>query len=456
MSDDSQQYKDHVQAQINKLLPVFAKVSIGDFSQDIEIPEPEDEFTPLYAGVQIMLDVIRKQLDTLDELNQSLAAQLTELESAKKQVDSEKSVDEAILNSIGDGVVVLNSKTEIILANYQAHVLLGFSQEEMVQKLFGEVVQAFDEKDQPIPPDQRAYMIAMQTKQNYSFNCFYRKKDQTMLAVSVTAAPVITLGEELGIVLVFKDRSKEHQLQLMKDEFISLAAHQLRTPLSVMRWNIELLQKKQTEVLSPEIQEKLSTIYSSNDRMIAIVNDLLNISRLEQGKMTHNLEEVNVVDAIQTAVTEQQLLFESKKINFKLQFDSTQTYIIMVDPVKFHSVLSNLINNAIKFNSENGAVEITISQTPEKIVIEISDTGIGIPTEESHKIFDKFYRTSNAILAQTQGTGLGLFLVKSYLEAWNGSVTVKSPAHEAFRQVHSDQTQPGTTVVVELSKERKL
>lgn len=456
MSDDSQQYKAHVTDRIDKLLPVFAKASIGDFSQDIEIPETDDEFSPLYAGVQIMLDVIRKQLDALNELNQSLASQLSEIETAKKQVEREKIIDEAILNGIGDGVVVLNSKGEIVLANYQTEVLLGFSQQEMLQHPYGEVVLAYDRKNNLIPTEKRPFMQALRSKQNYSYDCFYQKKDLSKLPVSVTAAPVQTPGEESGVVLVFKDRSKEHQLQVMRDEFISMAAHQLRTPLGVMRWNIELLQKKQSTELSPEAQEKLQTIYNNNARMIDMVNDLLSTSRIEQGRMSYSVEKIDVVAAIRAAVAEQQVFIDNKKINFQLTCDPATQYIVEADPDKLHSILANLLNNAIKFNVENGSIVVELTQTPNSVILEMSDTGIGIPPDELPRVFEKFYRTSNAIQAQTQGTGLGLYLVKFYLEAWKGTIKLSSPAKKEFKDKHPDQTQPGTTVVVELSKKRTV
>lgn len=313
-----EEYKSHVVERLNRLVPMFAKSSVGDFSLDVNFPEEEDEFTEFYSGIQIMLDVIREKIASLEA-----------------EIEEHKKTEEALRRS----------------------------------------------------------------------------------------------------------EAELKQLDLMKTEFISLAAHQLRTPLSTMRWNIELLTVGKTvEGLPPSIKEKLHSIYASSRRLVTLVNTLLDISRIEQGIIPNTPQNTNVMEVVKGVIEEAQAMAQNMNVTLELKAHHGDLGAIFVDPQRFQEVLSNLISNAIKFNSAGGRVDIIIERKEDILHIEVSDTGIGIAAEEAEKIFGKFYRTTAAKNIDPQGVGLGLFMVKSYIETWGGRIWFKSPTQGTL----------GTTFFVEI------
>lgn len=446
MKDDQKDYKEYVSKRLAALTPVFAKASIGDFSDSIQIPDEDDEFTQLYTGVEIMLGVIRGQLENLNSLNTSLSEKVEELQFTKQRVEEEKTLYEAILESIGDGVVVTDKNLIITLMNYQAQLMLGITQKEARDKYLTKVLVAVDDKGNLIPEAQRSSIIALNQKKKNSINYNYLREDKTPLPVSVTTSPILLGGQTVGSIVVFKDRTKERKVEEMKNEFISLAAHQLRSPLSTMRWNIELFQKENPD-LSAEGTNKIDSVYKNIQKMITLVNDMLSVSRIDQGKIEHVIEKVDITSVILEILDEVKVIAETKMV--EISFTPPGEIFVQADKKKLRDVLSNLINNALKFNTPLGKVAIGVTQEDSKAVFEISDTGIGIPPTDQDHIYKKFYRASNAVLGQTPGTGLGLFLVKNYVEAWGGKVWFESPANPSFRQKIGKTDNPGSSFYLE-------
>lgn len=452
MSDELTKYKEYVIASLRALTPVFAKASIGDFSEKVNIPEGDDEFIELYVGVEIMLEVIRGQLGELQSLNKSLSEKVEELQFTQNLVQQEKVFDEAMLQSIGEGVVVTDKDFKITLVNLQAQLMLGFTEDEMVSKSVFEALTVTDEKGNMVPQDKRAPSIAINQKKKATASYYYLRQDTKPLPVSVTASPVMLGGIPVGVIIVFRDMSKEKQVEEMKNEFISIAAHQLRTPLSITRWNIELLHKNDSGNISKSAAEKIDAIYKSNQKMIALVNDMLSVSRIDQGRVEHAIEDVDIISSIKEVMDEIRILADTKMVEIKFVKPEPSTLLVKADKRKLKDVISNLINNAIKFNTPLGKVEISLKTDEKWVLLEVSDSGIGVPATEVQNVFDKFFRASNAVLGQTPGTGLGLFLVKSYVTAWDGEVWFESPAAEAFRDKIGNTDNPGASFYIKLPK----
>lgn len=448
MDKNLEEYKKYVSARLAALTPIFAKASIGDFSEKLEVPDGEDEFVQLYAGVGIMLEVMRQQLTRLNDLNNSLSGKVEELQFIQDQVEQEKNLDEAIIESIGDGVIVTDKDLQITMINYQAQLLLGIPEKEASLKPLYSILRAVDDKSQPILDEKRATTIAMNEKKKHSINYFYLKQDNTPLPVSVTASPVLLGGKVAGVIVVFKDRTKDRVIEELKNEFISLAAHQLRSPLSTMRWNIELFQK-QNEKLSPDSQDKIASVYKNVQKMITLVNDMLSVSRIDQGRDLHTIEEVDIVGIVNDILSENKVVADAKMVEVIFTPPNNNFPKIKADKKKLRDVIQNLVNNSVKFNTPLGKMEILLSAESDKVKLEISDTGIGIPAQDAGRLFEKFYRASNAVLGQTPGTGLGLFLVRTYVGAWGGKVWFESPANARFRAKVGKFDNPGSSFYLE-------
>jgi len=271
----------------NKLAPlidIFAKASIGDFSSDVPIAKKEDEFTPVFIGVQVMLEVIREQI------------------SALKEAD------------------------------------------------------------------------------------------------------------------------------LRKSEFLSMAAHELRTPLGKMSWRLETLLEENSQSLQITVKNELQIIYQNLLRNIELVNDLLSVSRVELGQTVENPRYTNIVAVIKSILKLIENEANKDKLSLSLQTNNLpKNFKLYIDPIHFSQVMQNLVSNAVKYNRRNGTIKIKVWKTENYLHISIADTGIGIAKKDQKKIFRKFFRGSNVSESKAAtSVGLGLVMVKSYIKMWAGKIRFNS------------------------------
>lgn len=222
------------------------------------------------------------------------------------------------------------------------------------------------------------------------------------------------------------DKLRGSSLKINQTEFLSVVAHQLRTPLGSIRWNLEMVLSGDMGELSPELKESMMQIYQSVQRMIILVNQVLIVSRIDQNRVQDQLVPVDIIAVIKDVINEIKFVSRQEHVNVNLLVPHPINKII-IDPQRFRDVILNLISNAVKYTHINGQVIVEVKTNSDFIAINISDNGIGIPKKEQAKLFSKFFRASNALKSQTEGSGLGLFIVKSYVEAWGGKIEFKSP-----------------------------
>lgn len=226
---------------------------------------------------------------------------------------------------------------------------------------------------------------------------------------------------------VAHDVSKEKEIDKAKTEFVSLASHQLKTPLTSIRWLSELLLSPSGEALSDKQRQYVSSIKASCDHMVEMVNDLLNVSRIELGTLAYTLEDFNIVDLVKAVAQEQEHDALARHIAVRLEASVLPT--VHADKKLVRMIAQNLISNAIKYSLEGGEVHIELSLAStrrESIFMRVQDQGIGIPKSEQGHMFSKLYRASNATSAVPDGTGLGLYVIKTILDRAGGGITFES------------------------------
>ncbi len=228
-----------------------------------------------------------------------------------------------------------------------------------------------------------------------------------------------------GLAMIF-DITEQKLLDKAKTEFVSLASHQLRSPLATTKWLTEMLASGDIGELSPKHKEYVDKLHTANEDMIDLVDVLLNVSRIEMGSLTVDMKQTNVEELTESIFGELAFLINKKQINIVKEYNGLFQNI-QSDPKLLRIVIQNLITNALKYTPSGGTIAVTFEESSGEKTITVSDTGLGIPESQQGLIFTKLFRADNVRgLNDSQGTGLGLYLVKSVMDSIGGSISFVS------------------------------
>lgn len=233
------------------------------------------------------------------------------------------------------------------------------------------------------------------------------------------------------------DITEQKKVDVAKSEFVALATHQLRTPIAAVRWNVELLERSIKKNKAERYPDYLEKINRNVARMIALINDFLSVSKLETGTFATQEEDINLTEYFASIREEFTQPITEKQLSLNI-IGNPENFIFKTDSRLFHIITSNLLSNAVKYTPSNARVDWSYQVEDDKLIMTISDTGIGIPAEEQAELFKKFFRASNAQRHQTEGTGLGLYVVKQSAEQLGGTIEIQS------------EEDVGTTFIVKL------
>ena len=396
------------------------KVDKKKFSGTIQNRRKNGELYTAIAHIAPILDVENELIGFIG--SEEDITKITELESKLAQ---DKKRDETLLYLLGEGVVVQNKDNKVILINKAAQDMLQYKNQELLGKSFVEIVHAESPDGKTISPLERPLALIGKSKNILKTQLTYLRKDGTKFESELIITPVYIDDVYFGDIQVFKDISKEKQIDRMKTEFISLASHQLRTPLSAMKWFSEMLLAGDAGNLNSEQHEFIQNISDSNDRMIDLVNSLLNISRIESGRILIDPRPTDLQELVREIIDE--LKKKSSDKNIKIIMSAHENLPrINCDPKMMRQVYINLLTNAIKYTKPGGEIQIFISKKDNEIISQVSDNGMGIPKAEQSKIFQRFFRASNIVKTKTDGTGLGLYLAKAIMESSGGKIWFES------------------------------
>jgi len=232
-----------------------------------------------------------------------------------------------------------------------------------------------------------------------------------------------------------EQQTRERVISQMKSEFISIAAHQLRTPLSAVKWTIKMLTDGDLGAITKEQREFLERGYQVNERMITLVGDLLNVARIEEGRFGYRFSLIDFADYISQFI--QRYAPQVKAKNIKIVFEPDKLILpkINIDTSKMDLVLQNLLDNSVKYSSTGSTIKVTKSILPQFVEVTIKDSGIGIPRHQMHRVFTKFFRGDNVVRLQTEGSGLGLFIVRNIIKNHGGDIRVESEENRGTKMI---------------------
>ena len=371
-----------------------------------------------------LIEIISRSISSAYERERALE----DISRALSETEIEKEKINNIVQGIGDGVFVLNKDLEIILFNKQAVKISGFEVEDVLGKKYFDILEFVDESSGIINDSFIKKAFSTGKIQKMSNHTMLIRKDRSSVAVEDSSAPLRDRkGNIVGCAVVFRDVTKEREVEKIKSEFVSVVSHQLKTPLTGIKWMSELLLSSDFGETNRDQKEFLDSIYYSNERMIKLVNDLLNISRIETGRKFDIIKEkVDIVKIVGQIIIDNARLAEERKVKIVKCAGAPDKLIMNVDSNKIEQVFGNLINNAIKYSKKGGQVKISCEHKDKKIIFRIQDDGIGIPKEQQDRIFSKFFRAENVTHSDTDGTGLGLYIAKAIVEAHNGEIWFES------------------------------
>lgn len=345
-----------------------------------------------------------------------------EIEREKWNVYKEKDKVDIILKGIGDAVVVIDKAGSITLFNEVASILSKVDIKDALGKNISKVLKF--KSDSRIDPYIKDSISKKKLTTSLSHTNLLRKGKE-MLAIAGTASPLIDgNGVLLGSVVVFRDVTKERQIDRAKSEFVSLASHQLRTPLATINWYAEMLLDGDFGDLNKEQSKYLGEMYEGSKRMSSLVRSLLDVSRLELGTFAVDPSEVDIVKLVEGVISDMSSLTKEHKVKIIKKVHDVPN--LFIDERLVTIIVQNLITNAIKYTPEGGEVHILINVIGDMVGVVIEDTGYGIPAEQKDKIFTKLFRADNITDKDTEGSGLGLYIVKMIVDGLGGNIEFES------------------------------
>jgi PAS domain S-box-containing protein len=325
-------------------------------------------------------------------------------------VAEEKERSEAILANIADGIVAVDRDGAIVLWNATAEQITGVPAEEALGRRIVEVLQRELATEADTPRGERQLT-------------FLRGGKEVWLSVT-EALMRDPAGAVAGRIFAFRDVSTERVVEQMKSDFVATVSHELRTPLTSIYGFAETLLRGDVEFSPPEQETFLGYIASESERLINIVDDLLNVARLETGTLGLSIDRTDVGEIVSETVG-RFIQHVDGEFTFDVEVPRGSVYV-RADRDKLSQILMNLVDNAVKFSPGGGRIAVTARRRSDTAEIRVEDQGIGIPRADQQRIFTKFYRAEGGARYSPQGTGLGLFLARGLLAAMGGRIWVES------------------------------
>lgn len=418
-----------------RYIHTFGKIERDTNSNDVKFIGVSHDITEI-KSTQIALETQNKELENTKRAMMNVLEDTQVLEEKTKEKVYQLN---AILSSMREGLVAVDANMNIVLINQAAAALFRIAPDDAVGKPVDKIC-TFYKRDTKVlvkdTPLKKA--INENTIVSYGITDDLFVMDQSKIKIPV-ACTASSLAHDLPVrgIMIIRDITKEKEIDTTKNELISLASHQLRTPLSSVNWYSEMLLSGDAGPITDDQKAYLTEIYKGNQRMIDLVNALLNVSRADLGTLNIEPEEVSLKEIGEGSVADMAILIREKNLNVKVDIP-LKVSKYTGDKKILAIVFQNLVSNAIKYTPEKGTVKVAVEVYKKGITIgghelrqdsmifSVTDTGYGIPEKEKMHIFTKLYRANNVREMEANGNGLGLYLVKAMVEGSGGTIWFES------------------------------
>ena len=357
--------------------------------------------------------------------------------SLENKLSAVESKSDVVINAIDDGVLAISKDGNIELINPSAQQIIGWDQGDALGLNWKSVLKLVTPDGKDVEDLENPIAQSLSKNQpTHNDKLFLLTSSEKRILVSIVSSPVGTDGE--GIIVVFRDITKEKAEEREQAEFISTASHEMRTPVASIEGYLGLALNPATAHIDEKARDFITKAHESAQHLGRLFQDLLDISKVEDGRMKNNPKIINVneflkdiFDGLATKADEKQLnyIFMPDIIDEGKEKSLQPIFYANIDPDHFREVVSNLIENAIKY-TPSGEVVVNATGDDKQISVSVKDSGIGIPAEDIPHLFQKFYRVDNSDTREIGGTGLGLYLSRRLAEAMSGNLRVESKYKE--------------------------
>lgn len=341
-----------------------------------------------------------------------------------QQVTREKRRLDAIIENSGDGVMLLDPEERIAVFNRALTIMTGIPAEEAIGRYCWEVLALRNHYTNEVVPELSRPLERCSEGQQFYVEGDHIRADDIRITVGITYSPLLDAdGQLVNIIANVRDITHFREAEEIKSTFTSVISHELKTPVALIKGYAGTLRREDAHWDEETVRESMEVIEEEADRLTQLIDNLLDASRLQAGQMQLTSTDVRLDQMAERIVSN--FRTQTDRHTFELRFADGFPHV-QGDEERLHQVLSNLVSNAIKYSPDGGTIVVSGRCDQDWVYIAVTDQGIGIPIGEHDRIFDRFYRVEDALSRRTQGAGLGLYLVKSVVEAHGGRIWVAS------------------------------
>ena len=345
-----------------------------------------------------------------------------------EKIQQEKELSTSVIENINEGVLVVDKNKNIIVWNQYLETITGLKTNQVIGKPGIEIAKKVGIKNLI-----NVFIEAVKKRsKDFYFETKFLTAENEEIWISLTLSHISNADDDQGnVVVIVRNISKDKELINMKNDLITTATHELRTPLTATKGYLSMLKSGDAGELSKKQTEYINRAYNSTERLVYLVEDLLGALRIDENRTVISKESFNLTELIRDAIDNLRGNTEEKDI--KISFDQSHKQIIFADIVKTKHIIENLVDNAIKYTKPHGEVKIAITSDQKNISVSVSDNGIGVPKHFQESIFDRFVRVPNSLSVKAGGTGLGLYIVKNYVEKQGGKIWLESELNKGSK-----------------------
>ncbi len=420
---------------------VISREELIAFNQDVECPQEFKKYrvnsvlaAPIFVNHKPIgiLYVFNKHYNHFDEEDRHLVAIVAHRVGLKienlqllRKVESERELLDKIIRNTNEGVAVLNKNRKFIVWNRYLEELTGIKAEDVIGKACYKVLYnklGLKQLTQNIYSAETTKTVG---RAGTNIEELLRTERGDKIWVASLYSFILDGNKKPeNTIILFRNISKDRELIEAKNEFISITTHELRTPLTAIKGYLSMVLKGDSGEVNERQRDFFLKAYNATERLVDLVEELLYAFRIDEERVVINTEKIVINTLIQEVVEE--LGAQAKAKHITLTFDNLQTLRIKADPIKTKQIISNLIDNAIKYTKERGSVWVKLEKRNGEAIISVHDTGVGIPAKYLPTIFDRFVRIHNPLSVKAGGAGLGLYIVKNLVEKQGGKIWVSS------------------------------